>query len=175
MLLRFSLLVFSASFAIHKSHAPSLALSASLRLAWSKLLLKTRPSTSWSVNEGGGGRSIFCRGLCRGAAAMALAWAAFVLCSGQLPNAWASWEAFVGAFGANAAGRVLAWSARAAPPVVDCAGFALSPTCGSASRARVLGALGSLPAGYVVVGTRWEAVAVAPLSIARDARVAGAL
>ena len=62
MLLRFSLLVFSASFAIHKSQAPSRALCASLRLAWSKLLLNTKPSTSWSVSDGGGGRSIFCRG-----------------------------------------------------------------------------------------------------------------
>ena len=44
------------------------------------------------------------------------------------------------------------------------------PTCGSASRARVLGGLGALPTGYVIVGTRWEAVAVAPLSNARDAR-----
>ncbi len=33
----------------------------------------------------------------------------------------------------------------------------------------VLGVVGALPAGYVVVGTRWEAVAVAPLSKATRA------
>ena len=80
-----------------------------------------------------------------------------------------------GVFEATGACPVLVGSAQAARYTVDWRWLRAVPTCGSASRARVLGALGALPAGYVVIRTRWEAVAVTPLSKAPEARVAGAL
>ena len=80
-----------------------------------------------------------------------------------------------GAFEATEACPMLVGSAPAARYTVDWRWLRAGPTCGSASRARDLGALGARPAGYVVVSTRWKAMAVAPLSKARDARVAGAL
>ena len=49
----------------------------------------------------------------------------------------------------------------------------VGPGCGGACPGS--GAVGALSVEYRVVFTRWEAVAVAPLSKARDARVAGAL
>ena len=89
--------------------------------------------------DGGGGRSIFCRGLCRGAAALALAWAAFVLCSGQLPNAWASLERSWGASEPMLL-RVCSRGPRGQrrQSLIALASL-LSQRAGSASRARVLG------------------------------------